>query len=177
MSSKSTSSADKTPDLPVTFNWAKARFPAFAHSTGFFLYAAIILFFCFGLIPNFLPVPDWVFRSCMVALILVIDRLCNKLFLGYTLQGKVEVGEQDIRLVSQRGRTEHILKHSDIYRVHVLEGIPMSLFTALSEHRTVVVEIVFRDKRTMKFEVTKWANQPQEKWHFEKCIDAVRATY
>jgi hypothetical protein len=160
--------------LPVTFNWAKATFSPVVHSAGFFTYAAIILFFCFGLIPNFLPVPEWVFRICMVALVFLLDRLFTRWFAGYTLQGKIEVGEKELRLVSVAGRTEHILKYSDIYQVYVLEGIPMSLFTALSEHRTVVVEVVFRDKRTMRFESVKWAKDPHAKLSFEKAIDEVR---
>lgn len=166
------SSSDQ-PVFPVTFNWAKASFSPFAHITGFFLYSAIILFICFGFIPNFLPVPDWVYRLCAVAFIFLIDRLFTRLFMGYTLQGKVEIGEKDLRLVSVRGRTEHILNYSEIHQIHVMEGIPMSLFTAFSEHRTVVVQVVFKDLRTMQFESTKKANEPNNEWTFGKVVDSI----
>jgi len=143
--------------LPVTYTWAKSVIPVRFRSAVFFFYATIVLFFAFGMIPNFLPVPQWVFNIDGVVLLLVVDWLCHRIFKGYRRQGIVQFGAEDVRLESVGGTLEHLLLYREIYKVQVLEGIPLTPFYFVSRHKTVVLHFVFKDGRTMKVECVKRA--------------------
>lgn len=159
--------------FPVTFVWARSKFPVFTHTVVFFIYAALILFFGFALIPNFLPIPDWTFNVGGIALIFLLDWQLHHLISGYTKQGKMEVGEQDICFYSVSGRLEHRLRYAEIHTIQVMEGVPLSLFHFMSASRTVVIDVVFKDKRNLKFECVKWTTVAGKRIDVESCIGAV----
>lgn len=129
------------------------------------------------MIPNFLPVPEWVFRICMIAMVILLDRWLNKRFRMYHEQGRVEFDQSEIRLRSVNGTVEHRLDYNDIYKIFVLDGVPVSLFAFFSEYRTQVAEIVFRDGRTMKFECVRWAKDTPVKTDLDSWIDVIKPRF
>lgn len=147
------------------------------HSASFFFYAALILFVVFGIVPNFLPVPDAVFRMCLVALILLLDRLLHRRFKMYSEQGTVEFDDSELRLRGRSGMVEHKLAYNDIYKIFVIDGVPVSLFGFFSEYRTQVAEIVFRDGRTMQFECVRKAIQAPAETDLDKWIDVIKPKF
>lgn len=140
-----------------SFNWVKTGVPAWAPLLGFFAYTALILFVGFGLIPNFTPLSNTVFRPGMIALIFLIDWILNTGRTWYTLQGTVNVGPKYMELVSQRGRTEHRINYSDVKQYQIHDGVQFSLFRFLSPHRTLVVELALNDGSKLLFECAKWS--------------------
>lgn len=141
----------------TSYNWVKTGVPAWAPLLGFFSYTALILFFGFGLIPNFTPFTDVVFRTGMVALVFLGDWLLNLNRTWYTLQGTVVVGPKNMELISQRGRVEHRINYADVKQYQIHDGVQFSLFRFLSPHRTLVIELALTDGTKLLFECTKWS--------------------
>ena len=144
-----------------SFNWVKTGVPAWAPLLGFFGYTALILFFGFGLIPNFTPLSDMIFRLGMIVVVFLVDWLLNFRRTWYTLQGTVMVGPNHMELISQRGRTEHRINYSDVKQYQIHDGVQFSLFRFLSPHRTLVVELALNDGNKLLFECAKWS--PKDK--------------
>lgn len=140
-----------------SFNWVKTGVPAWAPLLGFLTYTALILFFGFGLIPNFTPFSDTLFRVGMIALVFLGDWLLNLNRTWYSLQGTMVVGPKYMELVSQRGRVEHRINYKDVKQYQIHDGVQFSLFRFLSPHRTLVVELALMDGTKLLFECTKWS--------------------
>ena len=147
----------KTFPSTATFILAKSTLPLWTNTAGFFFYCALILFFGFGLIPNFTPLENWQFNVGGMALIFLLDWLLNNLFKGYVPQGKIVINQQKTELISLKGRVEHTINHQNVKGLRVHDGVQFSLFRFLSKHRLVIVEMAFKDGTTMKFEAVKWS--------------------
>ena len=151
----------KTFPSTATFTWARSTFPLWMNMAGFFFYCTIVLFFGFGLIPNFTPLENWMFNVGGMALIFLLDWLLNAFFRGYIPQVIFVVGQHKMELISMKGRVEHTINYQDVKGLRVHDGVQFSIFRFISKHRLVIVEMAFKDGSTMKFEAVKWS--PSEK--------------
>ncbi len=147
----------KTFPSTATFTWAKSTFPLWLNTAGFFFYCSLVLFFGFGLIPNFTPLENWQFNVGGMALVFLLDWLLNTFYTGFIPQGRIVVTQQKMELISLKGRVEHTINYQNVKGLRVHDGVQFSLFRFISKHRLVIVEMAFKDGSTMKFEAVKWS--------------------
>ncbi|ASS49701.1 MAG: hypothetical protein A3D31_08975 [Candidatus Fluviicola riflensis] len=147
----------KTYPSTATFTWAKSTLPLWTNTAGFFVYCSLVLFFGFGLIPNFTPLENWQFNVGGMVLVFLLDWLLNTFYTGYKPQGRIVVMQQKMELVSLKGRVEHSINYQNVKGLRVHDGVQFSLFRFISKHRLVIVEMLFKDGSTMKFEAVKWS--------------------
>lgn len=145
-------------NLP-TFQWVKSDFPIFLRSAGFFFYAALILFFCFDIIPNFLPVPDLVFNFGGIVVIFLLDLIYTRFLAGQKQLGTIRFDSDCIRVISTDGAADREVSYEEIRNLTVYEGVPLSLFYYLDNSKTVMLEIVLKDLKNIKLECIKKANE------------------
>jgi hypothetical protein len=141
-------------DLP-SFRWVKSDFPIFLRSAGFFFYAALILFFGFDIIPNFLPVSDTVFNVGGIAVIFLLDFIYTRFLSRQKPLGTIHFDAGRIRVISADGTDDRELAYEQIRNLTVYEGVPLSLFYYLAESKTVMLEIVLKDLKNIKLECIK----------------------
>lgn len=153
-----------------SFRWVKSDFPIFLRMGGFFFYAAIILFFGFGLIPNFLPVSNTVFNVGGVALIFLLDFVYTRFLSGQKQLGTIHFDADRIRIISTDGSGDRELSYEQIRNLTVYEGVPLSLFSYLDESKTVMLEIVLKDLKNIKLETVKKARE-ENAADLEKVVD------